>query len=324
MLITVEQAIQAIQAGKTLFLAGDEDLLRQLPRGKWIGGSIPYFMSEAGGLCTATQLFATEAPPMVQAIDIREYDKNTLENIPHDAPENGFTLLIIPSFSSAHIAYAHNAPNYPSLFLKPIIGWIAGVHLERFGELMPTVFNGETGAISNQHAIAMHLSLPTNYMALIHILNLFKPSGDDVITFDNEGFMVKECLVNGKKWRFAEYLLHKKADIRYPLVADYCGALVNVSFQGVDRETGMVHLYAPVFKNVPYKLAHPLTDYIGAFYNAFPKDAQPVFACNCILNYLYSELEGKITMPITGPMTFGEIAYQLLNQTLVYLEIKQV
>ena len=47
----------------------------------------------------------------------------------------------------------------------------------------------------------------------------------------------------------------------------------------------------------------------------------PVFSCNCILNYLYGELEGKKTPPYTGPVTFGEVAYQLLNQTLVYCEI---
>ena len=48
------------------------------------------------------------------------------------------------------------------------------------------------------------------------------------------------------------------------------------------------------------------------------------FSCNCILNYLYSELEGKQTGPITGPITFGEVAYQLLNQTMVYLVFHDV
>ena len=47
----------------------------------------------------------------------------------------------------------------------------------------------------------------------------------------------------------------------------------------------------------------------------------PVFSCNCILNYLYCGLEGKKIPPYCGPVTFGEIAYQLLNQTLVYCEI---
>ena len=42
-----------------------------------------------------------------------------------------------------------------------------------------------------------------------------------------------------------------------------------------------------------------------------------------MLNYLYAELEGKKTGSIVGPITFGEIAYVLLNQTLVHLLIEQ-
>ena len=45
------------------------------------------------------------------------------------------------------------------------------------------------------------------------------------------------------------------------------------------------------------------------------------FSCNCILNFLYSDLEGKHTGHIIGPMTFGEIGYQLLNQTMVFLNV---
>lgn len=50
----------------------------------------------------------------------------------------------------------------------------------------------------------------------------------------------------------------------------------------------------------------------------------PEFSCNCILNFLYSELEGKRTGELIGPVTFGEVAYQLLNQTLVYLQIEDI
>ena len=48
------------------------------------------------------------------------------------------------------------------------------------------------------------------------------------------------------------------------------------------------------------------------------------FSCNCVLNYLYSNLEGKKVGSFTGPMTFGEIAYVLLNQTLVYLQVQDI
>ena len=51
-------------------------------------------------------------------------------------------------------------------------------------------------------------------------------------------------------------------------------------------------------------------------------DIEPEFSCNCILNYLYGELEGKKIDNISGPITFGEIGYQLLNQTLTFLYIE--
>lgn len=47
----------------------------------------------------------------------------------------------------------------------------------------------------------------------------------------------------------------------------------------------------------------------------------PLFSCNCILNNLYGKLEGNVTPPFAGLVTFGEVAYHLLNQTLVYAEI---
>ncbi|EKO38112.1 MAG: hypothetical protein B193_3196, partial [Solidesulfovibrio magneticus str. Maddingley MBC34] len=104
---------------------------------------------------------------------------------------------------------------------------------------------------------------------------------------------------------------------------------VNISFQDVDEVEGLVKFYAPVFSGIRYKHAKPVVDYVKEFNDRLCKEcsiesARVAFSCNCILNYLYSELEGKKTDPFTGPITFGEIAYQLLNQTLVYLEIMDV
>ncbi|MDD2815159.1 MAG: hypothetical protein PHP00_05395 [Thiotrichaceae bacterium] len=324
MLITVEQATQRIQAGEVLLLAGDESLLKQLPQGTWIGGTIPYFMSETGGQCNTQLLFAHPLPKDVRVTKIHHYTETELEQIPEDAPENGFSVIIIPATSAAHVAYAQNAPSYPNIFFKPIIGWIAGVHLDQVGEISPKVFNGQTTEMTEQAAVVMHVSLPQDQVALINIFNLFEQGEGDEIYFEEEGFSISNCLVNGKSHNFAQYLLEKKVDIKYPLVADYCGAMVNVSFQGIDIENRTVNLYAPVFAHTAYKIAAPVEDYVSAFQRAFPEGVEPIFACNCILNYLYSELEGKKTGAIVGPMTFGEVAYQLLNQTLVYLEIKRV
>lgn len=37
---------------------------------------------------------------------------------------------------------------------------------------------------------------------------------------------------------------------------------------------------------------------------------------------MYGELEGKKLEAFAGPVTFGEIAYQLVNQTLVYVTVE--
>ncbi len=57
----------------------------------------------------------------------------------------------------------------------------------------------------------------------------------------------------------------------------------------------------------------------------FPKTSSEAVECTinrqCILNYLYGGLEGKRAGSLQGPVTFGEIAYLLHNQTMVTLTI---
>jgi hypothetical protein len=107
-------------------------------------------------------------------------------------------------------------------------------------------------------------------------------------------------------------------------VADYNGSIVNVSVQRVDEASGTVKFYAPVFTGVEYKLATPVADYVSAFEAAAGKNVKADFSCNCILNYLYAGLEGKRAGDSYGPVAFGEIAHQLLNQTMVRLVIRKV
>lgn len=320
MLKTIDETKRDIAAGRRLFLAGDEAALAQLPAGDWIGGTIPYFMDDSGGVVDRTRVFAAEVPAEVDAVKVVAYDAATLPSIATDAYENGFTVLIIPASTDVHVRYAQDAPGYPELFLKPIVGWISGVHLGDLGKVAPKVFDGRRRTSYADRAIAMHCRLKAGRIARIGIVNLFKPGSGDVIAFPAEGFVVKDCLVNRKTVNFADYLREKQIDTKLPLVANYSGMMVNVSFQEVRAKE--VALYAPVFKGVAYSIADPVADYVKEFAAALPKSLSPAFSCNCILNFLYSDLEGKKTGAITGPITFGEIAYQLLNQTLVYLEIE--
>lgn len=323
-LATVDEVRTAIEEGRLLWLAGDAALLAQLPRGRWIGGSIPYFMSREGGRMARDRLYVREFDAsLAERIQIRFYDAASIDRIAADAPDSGLTILLIPANSQTHLRYAREAPDFEDMFLKPVVGWITGVHLDDLGREQPSVFNGVLGSQSQSDAVAMHVTLPLGSYAEVGIVNTLRQGDGDEFEFPETGFVVGDCLINGVPRNLHEYLKTHDIDLRYPLVADYSGAMINVSFQELNDEQKTVSLYAPVFAGVKYRIASPLHNYEKDFAAALPdlgEDA--VFSCNCILNYLYSELEGKRTGNITGPMTFGEIAYQLLNQTMVYVTIR--
>jgi hypothetical protein len=136
---------------------------------------------------------------------------------------------------------------------------------------------------------------------------------------------VINCLVNGVETNLAAYINQHNIDIKLPLIADYSGAAINVSIKEVDLENGVVSFYAPVFKSKKYQFAKPIFDYIKKFeIDTLDIDTNLDFSCNCILNYLYGELENKKISNVKGPITFGEIGYQLLNQTLVTLQVEKL
>lgn len=324
-LMSVEEAGVLVKSGGWFSIAGDEALLRRLPSGHWIGGTIPYFVGQDGGRTTREQVFVTTLPVAAgHAPSLRWYDAASLPKVCTDAPANGFTIVVIPAFCDLHSAFAREAPHYDDMYLKPLLGWIAGIHLDDLGSKAPLVVSGETGEFDGARAIVMHVPLPDTQYARIDIVNLFEQGEGDRIRFTESGFHARDCLVNGKLANFADYLTQHKIDTRLPLVADYSGAMINVSVKGVDEADRRVDFYAPVFDDTEYRIARPVPDYEAALAGALPADAaHTAWSCNCILNYLYSGLEGKRTGPITGPMTFGEVAYQLLNQTMVTLSIDE-
>lgn len=318
--VTVEETAELIRSGKRLSVAGDERLLQALPRGQWVGGTIPYFMSEEGGLCTHERLQVAVLPDFITEFTAKLYSAGELSNIPADYKANGFSRIVIPAFSEAHRKFAEECSNWPGIFDRPLVGWIAGVDLKDLGKVTPKVVNGVTGEMSDSKAIVLHVNLPAGTYAKAHILNLFRQGEGATITFTKAGFSATDCLVDGEQQNLAKYLTARQIDTKLPLVADYMGAMINVSFEAVDAAAGKVEFYAPVFPGVEYKIAAPVSDYEGEFTRQMDaREDTPFFSCNCILNYLYANLEGKKTGKIVGPMTFGEIAYMLLNQTLVYL-----
>ncbi|WP_058363033.1 DUF6976 family protein [Xanthomonas translucens] len=263
MLMTREQAAQKIQSGATLYLAGDQALLGSLPKGNWIGGTIPYFMDKQGVTHSRDLIFVSKQDHCVSGSHVRWYDVDALPSIASDSPDHRFNVIILPATSQAHVRYAQDSPDYPGLFMKNIVGWVSGVDLADLGKVAPR--------------------------------------------------------------DFAAYLTANQIDVRLPLVADYNGEKINASIHSIDQDAHKVTLYAPVFRGVEYRIAAPVANYVEEFSRQLPRTVRsPEFSCNCILNFLYSELEGKRTGELIGPVTSGEVAYQLLNQTMVYLQIEDM
>jgi hypothetical protein len=322
---SIPEVQSAIAAGESLFLAGSREALSQLPRGNWVGGTISYFMTEQGGLQSEDRIFVTRMPESALGAEPADYNTGNLAQLYQDAPSNGFTFLVLPAGTGVLKTFAEQAPSYDGFLMRPVVGWVSGVPVDRIGKDSPVVFNGKTGTVSEDRCVALHVALPANKMADIEIVNIFQSSGGDLIQFQEAGFHAAKCLVNGEPQNLADYISSKGLHTEIPLVGDYNGTPVNVSFLMVDPVAHAVELYAPVFPGVDYHFASQVDDYSDAFAKAIQnEDFDAAFSCNCILNYLYGNLEGKKTGSITGPITFGEIAHQLLNQTMVRLSVRDI
>ena len=329
-LVNLEKASELIKTGKFYACAADEDMLKKLPSGNWIGGTSPYFMGQDGGEVSQEKIYIQEIPtfPDSPKPKIVEYNENKLPKMVIDAAEHGFSILLIPGNSQIHYSFAENAPDYDEMYMKPFAGWITGAILDKFaaGDQTSKVFNGITGQSANNHAIAMHCSLPDNKVATVGIVNLFQPNRDKLIHFDKTSiFNITDCKINGNPANLYDYIVKNKIDIKSPLVGDYHGTMINVTIFSVNHDEQDVTLGAPVFPGIDYYFANPVGDYPKEFKAALPNDISHIgFSCNCLYNFLYGELEGRKTANITGPMSFGEIAYQLVNQTMVYIQIDDI
>jgi len=295
--------------------------LNQLPKGRWIAGTTPYFITGEGGITCKDKLFVNE---MASAVDFKTvlYSKENILDITKDAYPNGLSIVIMPFASDVAVFFAKEAPNTDDLFMNPTIGWISGFDLSEGSKAR--VYDGVTGVSYTDRAVALHICLPGDKMASLGIVNIFNTDENDmVIEFAEDSLSVTKCLVDGKEVTLSDFIRENNIDTKLPLVADYNSVLVNVSIKSVSDENKTVDFYAPVFAGKEYRFARPVTNYAEKFNEHLQgfEDVKPVFSCNCILNYLYGGLDGKATPPFAGPVTFGEIAYQLLNQTLVYAEI---
>ena len=104
------------------------------------------------------------------------------------------------------------------------------------------------------------------------------------------------------------------------LVFDMHGAYINREILNIDANKKQVTFYAPVMDGDIYRIGKKNENYLDG-YNRVVKDRKNVlFTLSCIVYFTQGGFDGQ---PIcaNGIITFGEIAYQLLNKTVVTLEV---
>ncbi len=324
-LLSVSEASALIKEGKLLVISGEEELLAQLPKGNWIGGTIPYFyLKGKAGVFDQQNVYVRDLTNHATKFNIKTYSAEDIDQIAVNGYDNGFQVLIIPAYKKIHQDFALHSDEYDKIYDNPLIGVVAGVSLEDLGKGRHTkTFNGQTGESYTESGVAIHASIPDNKVARLEIINVFEPNENGpTLEFDEDSFKTKTCLIDGEKRNLYEYIKENNIDIKFPLVCDYAGANINVSFESLKDEDKMVTFYAPLFKGNKYKFALPIDNYAEAFKKRVAELGEDrdkmIYNCNCILNYLYGDLENN-DIGYSGPTAFGEIAYNLVNQTFTYL-----
>jgi len=321
MLYGPEETSELIRQGTPLLVAGSAEMLRQLPKGNWIGGTTPSLFTETGGVSTKELLLVTVLPKQAKLVCIQRYGVGGLHLLVPDAPDNGFSIVIFPTGTMVHHTFAKEAPAYPGIYTKAITGWASAASGGHFGGI-PHVFYGPEAHCLDDEAVAIHMELPKGLLASVEMINVYRPGSGPIIRFESDGFIASQATVDGTPVVFADYLDQIKADLNVPIVADYCGMFINISIKNYDLANRQVRFYGPVFHNVDYRFATQDGNLMAKIRASIPRsESVPVFSCICTANYSEGNLENYATGSFCGPVAHGEIAHILVNQSITCLRI---
>ena len=171
----------------------------------------------------------------------------------------------------------------------------------------------------------LRLELSSDLIPQIHSINPFTPGPGAAIIFPQSGFTATTASVDGTNMDLTEYLARHQRHRHLPLIARQGSALINVSVKHFDPVNRRVSFYAPVKAGMVYRLGEPVADYYQKFAARLEElgNNELIFSCNCILNHINERLESRHA-EFPGPIVFGEIAYQLTNQTRIYLTLEKI
>lgn len=321
------EVIDFINAGRVMLLSGSEKALKDLPQGKWIAGSTPYFVDSVG-VMDEDKIFVNDFTLIAKNAKVAAYDAKNIQDIAVNGYDNGITLVSIPIDTDVYFTFANNSMMYADIFKNPVVGFIAATKLDEYGKAKPYTASGIDGKLGSEKAVALYVELPDYLSARTEIVNFDTiDEGTPEIIFPKDGFVQSDCLIDGKPGNIADYfenVVKPKLGGYTQMITSQNGALINRDTKIVDTKAGTVTFFSPIYAGDKYHLVKYGKDYAKMFNDSLGAKRSDVVACfSCVSYFFGGNFTGKQIVK-NGNYAFGEIAYQLLNKTIVTLEIDRV
>ena len=322
-LYTREQVVEFIKQGRVMHLCGNEETLKDLPKGKWIAGMSPYVMDGVGKI-NETKIYVDDFSMIAEKCEFATFDASDISEIAkRNKYSNGFVFVILPIDSEVYFTFANHSLEYENLYDNPVVGYISSILLSNYGKIQPKVAIGTDGVLHSDKAVVMYVKVSDRLRVRAEIMNM--DSIDDTtpaLKFPKTGFTQSDCLIDGKPGNIASYLEAVKARIgHYPqLITSQNGALVNRDTKSVDVQKGEAVFFSPAYESDVYYIVKQNNDYQATFNRRLGRKTDVIACVSCTSYFWLGDFEYK-HIDFNGVYTFGEIAYQLLNKTIVTLEV---
>jgi len=322
-LYTKEEVIEFIKQGRTMHLAGSEKMLEDLPQGNWIAGMTPYFMDSVGKICD-NKIYVEDFSLIAEEVKIAALDDKEIKDIAkNNTYSNGFIFVILPLESPVYYAFSNHSLEFDNIYDNPVVGYVSSCLVEDYGKVRPKVAIGSDPKLTSEKAAVMYVKVNDRLRVRAEIMNFDSIDYDTpALKFPKTSFNQSECLIGGQPGNIADYLEGVKDKIgHYPqLITSQNGALVNRDIKCVDVNRGIASFFSPAYEHDEYYIVKPNNNYLRAFNDNLKKKTDVIACFSCSSYFLLGDFEYQ-HIDYNGVYTFGEIGYQLLNKTIVTLEV---
>ncbi len=322
-LYTKDQVIEFIKQGRIMHLCGNEDTLKGLPKGNWVAGMSPYFMDGVGKICN-DKIYVDDFSFIAEECEVATFDKTDIAEIAsRNKYGNGFIFIVLPINSEVYFTFANHSLEYEHIYDNPVVGYVSAVRLEEYGKKQPKVAIGSDGILHDAKAAVMYVKVANRLRVRAEIMNFDTIDyASAPLKFPKPGFDQCDCLINGEPGKIGKHLERIKQETgHYPqLITSQNGALVNRDIKYVNAETGEASFFAPIYTEDTYHCVKPNNDYLATFNRRLGRKTDVIACVSCTSYFMQGDFEYR-HIDFNGVYTFGEIAYQLLNKTIVTLEV---